>query len=80
MIHKYFAIRDKVAKKFVHVSESENEQTMARMCNVLQKDERSFIGQCPGDYTAYLCALFNDETGEFQKVELTKVWEGKANE
>ena len=80
MIHNYYTIRDKVAKKFVHVCESENDQTMARMCNILEKDEKSFIGQSAGDYVAYLCAKFNDENGEFEKVELTKVWEGKTNE
>ena len=63
MIHNYYTIRDKVAKKFVHVCESENDQTMARMCNILERDEKSFIGQSAGDYVAYLCAKFNDETG-----------------
>ena len=40
MIHSYYTIRDKVAEKFVHVCESENDQTMARMCNILEKDEK----------------------------------------
>ena len=79
-MHTYFTIRDKVAKKYVHVCESENAETMARMCNVLARDDKTFIGQSPEDYVAYLCGYFDDETGTFVPAELTKVWEGKSNE
>jgi hypothetical protein len=78
--HMYFTIRDKVAKKFVHVCESENAETMARMCKALERDEKTFIGQNPGDFVAYMCGYFDDETGTFEPVELEKVWEGKSNE
>lgn len=80
MIHNYYTIRDKVAKKFVHVCESENNDTMTRMCKALERDEKTFVGQNPGDYTAYMCGTFDDETGQFVPVELTKVWEGKNRE
>ena len=80
MKHMYFTIRDKVAKKFVHVSESENAETMARMCKTLERDDKTFIGQNPGDYVAYLCGYFDDETGMFEPAELVTVWEGKPNE
>lgn len=80
MIHNYYAIRDKVAKKYVHICESENNQTMARMCNILAADNKTFIGQAPGDYYAEHVAVFDDERGEFTPVEHTKVWEGKPNE
>jgi hypothetical protein len=76
----YFTIRDKVAKKFVHVCESENPETMARMCNALAKDEKTFIGQNPGDYVAFHCGYFDDDNGTFEPAELSKVWEGKPNE
>lgn len=80
MKHMYYAIRDKVAKKYIHVCESENDATMARMCNILAKDNKTFLGQAPGDYVAYAVAMFNDETGNFELIEPEKVWEGKPNE
>ena len=80
MIHMYYAIRDKVAKKYIHVCESENNATMARMCNILAQDDKTFLGQAPGDYVAKAVATFDDETGVFTPIEPEKVWEGKPNE
>lgn len=80
MKHAYYAIRDKVAKKFIHVMESENNQTAARMCETLARDEKTFIGQNPGDYICYAIGTVDDETGAMEAHELEKVWEGKPNE
>lgn len=80
MMHMYYAIRDKVAKKYVHVCESDNNATMARMCNILARDDKNFLGQAPGDYVAYGVAMFDDDTGAFVPIEPEKVWEGKPNE
>jgi hypothetical protein len=39
----------------------------------MAKDEKTFIGQEPGDYIGYQLAAFNDETGEFCNNK-EKVW------
>ena len=80
MIHPYYGVYDKVAKCYVHITESRNDNTMARMCNVLAKDKTTFIGQSPEDYKAYHLANFDEDTGVFQPIEPEKVWEGKPNE
>ena len=49
------------------------------MCNVMAKDEKTFIGQAPGDYIGYRLAKFDDETGAFTN-DKEKAWEGKPNE
>lgn len=79
MEHLYYGIYDSVAKCYAWVGESKGNGTFARMCNVMQKDKNTFIGQSPNDYTGYRLAVFNDETGEFYNGK-EKVWEGKPNE
>lgn len=79
MEHLYYGIYDNVAKCYAWVGESKNNATFARMCNVMAKDEKTFIGQSPQDYIGYRLAAFNDETGEFYNGK-EKVWEGKPNE
>lgn len=79
MIHSYYGIYDSVAKCYAWVGESKNNATFARMCNVMQKDEKTFIGQSPQDYIGYKLANFEDETGTFTN-EKEKVWEGKPHE
>lgn len=79
MEHLYYGIWDSVAKSYAWVGESKNNATFARMCNVMEKDEKTFIGQAPGDYIGYRLAAFNDETGEFKNGK-EKVWEGKPDE
>lgn len=79
MDHLYYGIWDNVAKCYAWVGESKNNATFARMCNVMEKDEKTFIGQSPQDYIGYQLAAFNDETGEFYNHK-EKVWEGKPNE
>lgn len=79
MNHLYYGIWDSVAHCYAWVGESKNNATFARMCNVMAKDEKTFIGQSPQDYIGYQLAAFNDESGEF-KNNKEKVWEGKANE
>ena len=79
MIHSYYGIWDSVAKCYAWVGESKNNATFARMCNVMAKDEKTFLGQAPSDYTGYRLAAFNDENGEFQN-DKEKVWEGKPHE
>lgn len=79
MIHTYYAIWDKAAKSYIHVSESINDDTFRRMLNTLAKDDKTFIGQKPDDYTGYNVATFDDETGTFQSHEPAKVWEGVSN-
>lgn len=78
MIHKYYAIWDKAAKSYIHVSESINDDTFKRMLDVLAKDEKTFIGQKPEDYTGYYVANFDDEDATFRSEEPVKVWEGVA--
>ena len=79
MDHLYYGIWDSVAKSYAWVGESKNDATFARMCNVMEKDEKTFIGQTPGDYIGYRLAAFNDETGTFTN-DKEKAWEGKPHE
>lgn len=79
MEHLYYGIWDNVAKCYAWVGESKNNGTFARMCNTMEKDKGTFIGQSPQDYIGYRLAAFNDETGEFLSNK-EKVWEGKPNE
>ena len=79
MEHLYYGIWDSVAKSYAWVGESKKNATFARMCNVMAKDEKTFIGQAPGDYIGYRLAAFNDETGEFNNCK-EKVWEGTPDE
>ncbi len=79
MKHEYFGLWDSVAKCYAWVGESKNDATFARMCNVMAKDEKTFIGQAPEDYIGYKLAKFNDETGAFTN-DKEKAWEGKPNE
>lgn len=76
----YYGIYDNVAKSYCYVGESKNDQTFARMCNIMAKDEKTFLGQSPEDYKGYHLANFNEETGMFINVGPEKVWEGKPNE
>lgn len=80
MIHYYYGIYDRVAKCYCYIGESKNDKTFARMCEIMAKDEKTFLGQAPEDYKAYHIANFNDETGEFRSIEPEKVWEGKSDE
>ena len=79
MEHLYSGIWDSVAKCYAWVGESKNDATFARMCNVMEKDEKTFIGQAPEDYIGYRLAVFNDETGAFTN-DKEKAWEGKPHE
>ena len=79
MKHNYYGIWDNVAKCYAWVGEGKNDATFARMCNVMVKDEKTFIGQSPQDYTGFKLAVFEDETGTFTN-DTEKVWEGKPNE
>ena len=79
MEHLYYGIWDNVAKCYAWVGESKNDATFARMCNVMEKAEKTFIGQSSQDYTGYRLAKFNDENGEFIN-DKEKVWEGKPHE
>lgn len=81
MVHNYYGIYDSVAKCYAWVGESKNDQTFARMCNVMEKDNTTFIGQSPQDYTGYKLAEFEDENGCFVMGDgQHKVWEGKPHE
>lgn len=80
MIKAFYGIYDRVAECYCYIGESKNDSTFARMCAVMAKDEKTFLGQAPEDYKGYHIANFNDETGLFMNVEPKKVWEGKANE
>ena len=79
MKHEYYGIWDNVAKCYAWVGESKNNGTFARMCNVMEKDKTTFIGQSPQDYTGFKLATFEDELGVFTN-DTEKVWEGKSNE
>lgn len=79
MKHNYYGIWDSVAKCYAWVGENKNDATFARMCNVMEKDEKTFIGQSPQDYTGFKLAVFEDELGTFTN-DAEKVWEGKPNE
>lgn len=80
MIHEYYGIYDSVAKNYCYIGESKSDETFARMCKIMAKDEKTFLGQSPEDYKAYHIASFNDETGKFESIEPDKVWEGKPRE
>ena len=80
MIHGYYGIYDSVAKCYCYIGESKSDDTFARMCNIMAKDEKTFLGQSPEDYKAYHIANFNDENGKFESIEPEKVWEGKPHE
>ena len=79
MEHLYYGIWDSVARCYAWVGESKNNGSFARMCNVMEKDKTTFIGQSPQDYTGYKLAVFNDESGTFTN-DKEKAWEGKPNE
>nr|DAX09256.1 MAG TPA: hypothetical protein [Microviridae sp.] len=79
MKHNYYGIWDRVAKCYAWVGENRSDATFARMCNVMAKDEKTFIGQSPEDYTGFRLAVFEDELGTFTN-DTEKVWEGKPNE
>ena len=79
MKHNYYGIWDDVAKCYAWVGENKNDATFARMCNVMEKDEKTFIGQSPKDYTGFKLAVFEDELGTFTN-DTEKVWEGKPHE
>ena len=80
MIHAYYGIYDRVAKCYCYIGENKSNETFARMCNIMARDEKTFLGQSPEDYKGYHIANFNDETGKFEDIEPDKVWEGKPNE
>lgn len=80
MIHGYYGIYDSVAKSYCYIGESKSDDTFARMCNIMAKDEKTFLGQSPEDYKGYHIANFNDETGNFNSINPEKVWEGKPHE
>lgn len=80
MNHYYYGIYDSVARCYCYIGESKNDKTFARMCEIMAKDEKTFLGQAPEDYKAYHIANFNDETGEFRSIEPEKIWEGKPHE
>lgn len=80
MKKEYFGIYDRVAKCYCYIGESKSKETFARMCEIMAKDEKTFIGQAPEDYKGYHIANFDDENGHFESVEPEKVWEGKPNE
>lgn len=79
MKHLYFGIWDNVAKCYAWVGESKSDATFARMCSLMEKDEKTFIGQSPQDYTGFRLAVFEDELGTFTN-DTEKVWEGKTHE
>lgn len=79
MEHNYYGIWDNVAKSYTWVGENKSNATFARMCNIMAKDEKTFIGQSPQDYTGFKLAVFEDELGTFTN-DTEKVWEGKPNE
>ena len=80
MIHAYYGIYDSVAKCYCYIGENKNDKTFARMCEIMAKDKKTFLGQSPEDYKCYHIANFNDETGEFKSIEPEKVWDGKTHE
>lgn len=80
MIKPFYGIYDRVAKCYCYIGESKNNDTFARMCNIMAKDEATFLGQSPEDYKAYHVADYDDETAKFINIEPEKVWEGKPNE
>ena len=79
MEHLYYGTYDSVAKCYAWVGESKNNATFARMCNVMEKDKTTFIGQSPQDYIGLKLAVFEDEIGTFTN-DTEKVWEGKPHE
>lgn len=80
MILKYYGIYDRVAKNYCYIGESKSNETFARMCEIMAKDDKTFLGQSPEDYKSYHIANFDDETGKFESIEPDKVWEGKPHE
>lgn len=80
MVHEYYGIYDSVAKCYCYIGESKSNETFARMCAIMAKDEKTFLGQSPEDYKGYHIANFDDETGKFESIEPDKIWEGKPNE
>jgi hypothetical protein len=80
MNHNYYGIYDSVAKCYCYIGENKSNETFARMCDIMAKDEKTFLGQSPEDYKGYYIANFNDDTGRFESIEPEKVWEGKPHE
>ena len=85
MKHKYYAIYDRLAQKYVHVFENENDKTAARLFEVMEKTPENFVNLKPEDYQLDYIGEFNDENGEFknEKEGLKapyKILEGKPHE
>lgn len=80
MIHNYYGIYDNVAKSYCYIGESKSNETFARMCEIMAKDDKTFLGQSPEDYKGYHIANFDDETGTFKSIEPDKVWETRQHE
>ena len=53
MVHEYYGIYDRVAKCYCYIGENNSDETFARMCKIMEKDEKTFLGQSPEDYKAY---------------------------
>ena len=68
MIHNYYGIYDSVAKNYCYIGESKSNETFARMCEIMAKDDKTFLGQSPEDYKGYHIANFDDETGAFESI------------
>ena len=80
MNHNYYGIYDSVAKCYCYIGENKSNETFARMCDIMARDVKTFLGQSPEDYKGYYIANFSDETGRFESIEPEKVWEGKPHE
>lgn len=80
MKKEYFGIYDSVAKCYCYIGESKSSNTFARMCDIMAKDDKTFLGQAPEDYKGYKLATFDDENGKFESIEPEKIWEGKPHE
>lgn len=81
MNHNYYAIFDKAAGKHVHVFESDNDKTAARMFHIMEENPESFIGVKPEDYILNFAGYFDDISGSFGSNGVThKVCEGKPKD
>ncbi len=80
MKKKYYAIYDKVAKRYLNIFTDINNDTAARGFHNLEKDKSTMIGQNPEDYRLYKIAEWDETTGIFSENEPEKVCDGGMNE
>lgn len=66
MIKKIFSVYDAKAQAYNDPVFLPNQAIAERSFRIAANDPKSFIGQCPTDYTLFYLGEFDDETGRME--------------